>query len=81
MDRKIPKGYQPFISVNQFNEQTYKPLEKVLSKGVCELIESVSSLFDKLDIKDGMTLSFHHHYRNGDLLLNMVLAEIKKKKS
>ena len=43
------------------------------------MIESIPKLFDKLPIKDGMTLSFHHHYRNGDRLLNMVLSEIKKR--
>ena len=28
-------------------------------------------------IKDGMTISFHHHLRNGDFVLNMVLDEIE----
>ena len=27
-------------------------------------------------LKDGMTVSFHHHLRNGDYVLNMVMAEI-----
>ncbi len=27
-------------------------------------------------LKDGMTVSFHHHLRNGDFVLNMVLDEI-----
>ena len=29
-------------------------------------------------LKDGMTVSFHHHLRNGDFVLNMVLEEISK---
>lgn len=29
-------------------------------------------------LKDGMTVSFHHHLRNGDYVLNMVLEEISK---
>ena len=29
-------------------------------------------------LKDGATISFHHHLRNGDHVLNMVLAEIAR---
>jgi len=36
-------------------------------------------VIDALDIKDGMTISFHHHFRNGDLLADMVLALLDKK--
>ena len=27
-------------------------------------------------LKDGMTVSFHHHLRNGDFVLNMVMEAI-----
>lgn len=79
LGKMIPNGYNPFISVDHFKTKSYMPLDKVGSKETCEPIDSISLLFDKLKIKDGMTLSFHHHYRNGDLLLNMVLEEIKKR--
>lgn len=42
-------------------------------------IESITKLFDLIPIQDGMTLSFHHHLRDGDFVLNMVLDEIKKR--
>ena len=42
-------------------------------------LRSITDAFDKLQIKDGMTLSFHHHLRDGDFVLNMVLDEIKKR--
>lgn len=77
LGKMILSGYKPFISVDHFKTESYSPLDKVLSKEKCERIKSISLLFDKLKIKDGMTLSFHHHYRNGDLLLNMVIEEIK----
>ena len=32
----------------------------------------------KCGIKDGMTLSFHHHFREGDYVVNMVMEEIHK---
>ncbi len=39
----------------------------------------VSSLKEAIllsGLKDGMTVSFHHHLRNGDFVLNMVMGEI-----
>ncbi|MFX0548422.1 citrate lyase subunit alpha [Hathewaya histolytica] len=44
-----------------------------------KLINSLDQLLDKLDIKDGMTISFHHHLRNGDYVLNMVVDAIAKR--
>ena len=29
-------------------------------------------------LKDGMTISFHHHFRSGDYIVNMVMEEISK---
>ena len=34
---------------------------------------------DKLPLKDGMVVSFHHHLRNGDYILNMVMEEIARR--
>lgn len=44
---------------------------KVLPGGIREALE-------KCGIKDGMTLSFHHHFREGDLVVNMVMEEVQK---
>lgn len=38
-----------------------------------KLIGSVKEAIEKVGLKDGMTISFHHHMRNGDYVLNMVL--------
>jgi citrate lyase subunit alpha/citrate CoA-transferase len=38
-----------------------------------KLIGSVEEVFKRIPITDGMTLSFHHHFRNGDGVVNMVL--------
>ena len=38
-----------------------------------KVLENLEEAFDKLNIKDGMTISFHHHLRNGDHVLNMVV--------
>ncbi len=43
-----------------------------------KLAASLQEAILKCGLKDGMTISFHHHLRNGDYVLNMVVAEIAK---
>lgn len=43
-----------------------------------KVIKSVDEAIKLLNIKDGMTLSFHHHMRNGDYVLNTVMAAVAK---
>jgi len=40
-----------------------------------KLVTSLSETMQRCSLRDGMTLSFHHHLRNGDQVLNMVLAQ------
>ena len=41
-----------------------------------KLVKSIREAIVLSGLKDGMTVSFHHHLRNGDFVLNMVMAEI-----
>ncbi|MCH3914252.1 MAG: hypothetical protein LKE29_02990 [Acidaminococcaceae bacterium] len=41
-----------------------------------KLVKSLEEAIKLCGLKDGMTISFHHHLRNGDFVLNMVLKEI-----
>ena len=41
-----------------------------------KLIGSIREAIEACGLKDGMTISFHHHMRNGDYVLNMVLDEV-----
>ncbi|NLW53449.1 MAG: citrate lyase subunit alpha, partial [Clostridiaceae bacterium] len=36
----------------------------------------IKSAIKSSPLEDGMTVSFHHHLRNGDFVLNMVMAAI-----
>ena len=40
-----------------------------------KLVGTIREAMQLCGLKDGMMLSFHHHLRNGDHVLNMVLAE------
>ena len=41
-----------------------------------KLVNSIREAIILSGLKDGMTVSFHHHLRNGDYVLNMVMDEI-----
>jgi len=44
-----------------------------------KLLASIETAIDAVGLKDGMTISFHHHFRNGDKILNRVVEAIAKK--
>ena len=41
-----------------------------------KLVNSIRDAIDKCGLKDGMTVSFHHHLRSGDYVLNLVMDAI-----
>lgn len=41
-----------------------------------KIVNSIKEAISLSGLKDGMTISFHHHLRNGDYVLNMVMDEI-----
>ena len=41
-----------------------------------KMVKSIREAIQLAGLRDGMTVSFHHHLRNGDFVLNMVMAEI-----
>jgi len=63
------------------NEVYQKAAPKV--RGVVDpkedkILPSIAEALQKCEIKDGMTLSFHHHFREGDYVVNMVMEEVHK---
>ena len=43
-----------------------------------KMVSSIHEALVKCGAHDGMTLGFHHHFRNGDLIVNMVMHEVHK---
>ncbi|WP_349948800.1 citrate lyase subunit alpha [Lacrimispora sp. BS-2] len=84
--REIPEeilkltGKKPFMGVHHFDGFEYKkdgPVTKcVINSDKSKLVESIHDCLVKCGIKDGMTLGFHHHFREGDYVVNMVMEEI-----
>ncbi len=43
-----------------------------------KVLRDIEEVLEKVQLKDGMTISFHHHLRNGDYVLNLVLDAIAR---
>jgi len=51
---------------------------RVARRGGLKVMADLETLFRQIPIRSGMTLSFHHHLRNGDGVVNAVLATAAK---
>ena len=48
----------------------------VINPGHNKVVGSIEEVLKKCGIKDGMTLGFHHHFREGDYVASMVMKAI-----
>jgi len=80
--RDIPEdieGYGPLLPFQgafaiQPTMNRQAPKVKRIQPVEQKLVENLEVVFQQIPIRDGMTLSFHHHFRNGDGVVNQVLA-------
>lgn len=80
---KSIKGYESRLPYNEPFSLTQKDAfldAKELKDRVkrTKVVESIEDVIRKTGLKDGMTISFHHHFRNGDFVLPMVMEVIAK---
>ncbi len=55
------------------------PITKVvMNHDTSKMVDSIHDALVKCGAHDGMTLGFHHHFREGDLVVNMVMEEVHK---
>ncbi|MDR0805560.1 MAG: citrate lyase subunit alpha [Enterobacteriaceae bacterium] len=59
----------PFKDVSKTDSQAQKPRDK-------KLCSSLEDAIRRSGLKDGMTISFHHAFRGGDLTINLVMAQL-----
>lgn len=71
------EGYQ---GMNYRDSGSYKKAAPVVRATVdpkrSKMVSSIREALEKCGIRDGMTLSFHHHFRDGDYIVNMVMEEV-----
>ena len=84
--REIPDNLKELNDKKVFNgefalEPTGRLRGRIISKiepGEGKLLDSIEEAIKKVGLKDGMTISFHHHFREGDYILNRVMDIIAK---
>lgn len=77
--RKVPKYLETVGEI-----APYSRIDKTRTKYITErdkpqygkVVTSLREAIEKVGLKDGMKISFHHHLRNGDYILAMVMKEI-----
>jgi citrate lyase subunit alpha/citrate CoA-transferase len=83
VNRKIPevlyeRKLVTFTGVREKSLKTHKFAPKIrkVRPNENKVITSLREAIKKGELSDGGTISFHHHFRNGDYLLNYVCHEI-----
>ncbi len=84
--RKIPKYIDGIGELKPYRGpfavkpegRKYSPSKSYNTPGDNKVLKNISEVVEKVGLKDGMTISFHHHLRDGDYILNSVIDEIAK---
>lgn len=81
INHEIPEELLSHLGLRQYqNENKMKdirPLKERLTKNG-KLMNSLEDAILAAGLKDGMTISFHHHFRGGDYLVNIVMDKLAK---
>ncbi len=68
-----------FALAGQPSKRAEARIEKGAVIGQSKLCKDLEEALDKLPLRDGMTVSFHHHLRNGDFVTNQVMEAIARR--
>lgn len=87
LEREIPDFIEGYGNVKHFNGYLNQKEGKIIknfsfknaTSETSKLYYDIEKLMDNLPLKNGMTISFHHHLRNGDYILNLIMKEIAKR--
>lgn len=77
--REIPNHLNPFIDSNDYLNHERRLIKKKKQPISCLFFDSYDQVFKQFKIQDHQTLSFHHHLRNGDQVINDVCDIVKEK--
>lgn len=74
---KVEPFMGAFVNMGVREKKSVKVKTKLPTEN--KVLDSIQDALEKVNLKDGMTISFHHHLRNGDFVLNEVMYAIAKK--
>ena len=86
-ERKCPVSvnqieYHPYLTHHGIKPTVHREIGRVTrwrKPGSSKVLDTIDDAIVKTGLSDGMTISFHHHLRNGDKVLNLVIERIRNK--
>jgi len=84
LGREVPtevndRPVHPFQGIGKFQPRGRKvgaPIPTGANYTSAKVLDSIDAALNKMNLFDGMTISFHHHLRNGDILVNLVVQKL-----
>ncbi len=70
------KPYVPGENPRLYDKETAPLKERMANEN--KIVESLEKAIELVGLRDGMTISFHHHFRNGDQIVNMVIDTLAR---
>lgn len=84
IDRDIPEPYASVFGLYKGQFARIHDYRRAQTRvhprrpGESKLVDSIHEAIVKTGLESGMTISFHHHFREGDYVMNLVMEEIDK---
>lgn len=79
-DALLKNGYEVYQGNDYRDQKTYRTAGARVRPQVTprdsKLMPSLREAIEACHLKDGATVSFHHHFRDGDYIVNMVMQEL-----
>ena len=84
LGREVPTAVNgrpvtPFQGIGKFlpaGKKVGPPIPTGVNYKLSKVLNGIDAALDKMNLFDGMTISFHHHLRNGDVLVNLVVQKL-----
>lgn len=77
VNREVPIEIEGIGKLEPYGGTGYNGKKRAGGKS-SKLVDSIERAVREVGFKDSMTISFHHHFRNGDYIVNMVMDTIAK---
>jgi citrate lyase subunit alpha/citrate CoA-transferase len=79
-DELLVNGREVYRGNNYLDGKEYKKLGPTVRSYVkpqeSKIVKDIREAIIRCGVKNGMVLSFHHHFRDGDYIVNMVMEEV-----
>ncbi|MFA6670985.1 MAG: citrate lyase subunit alpha, partial [Bacillota bacterium] len=77
VNREVPIEIEGIGKLEPYGGTGYNGKKRAGGKS-SKLVDSIERAVREVGFKDSMTISFHHHFRNGDYIVNMVINTVAK---